>query len=308
MRRVPLVALAVIAIATSAAGGQTRQSPRPALTSQRLPVECTIDAALKRLQRGSVPLAALESPAVQRLVRENRARWRERGIKDYRVCVTTLNPLYASLSETDVRGGVVTVGRVSAGMPGVGSVGRGWAPFAGTTVENLFDQIESLTRERPRVASFGIAVTYDQQFGYPTLIRFAPIDPTAVFDADVTWQVALTPSPRVALEPVSAGEVYSTPRRGRVVRLGGVFDLLFEVDASTRDRVRALWPNRAVEIFANINCERASFATGPVPPDLIGNALGVFRHPGGELVYLMEFQSGNRVEYCPISMDAVKLD
>jgi hypothetical protein len=265
-----------------------------------------MDAVLKRLPRSSPPVADLQSPAVQRLILENRALWRKRGTKDYRLCVATLNPLFMSLSETDVRGGVVTVARLSSGR--LGSIGLGWAPFAGTTVEKLFEQIVSLTRERREGPSFGIAVTYDQRFGYPTLIGFAPIDPTAILDADVAWQIALTPSPRVALEPASAGEAYSTPRLGRVVRLGQEFDLLIEHDADTRDRIKALWPDRAVEILENVSCASLPEFGRPLPPDLIGNALGVFRHPGGELLYLMEFRSGNRVGYCPMRMDAVKLD
>jgi hypothetical protein len=245
-----------------------------------------------------------------------RARWRSQQPASYRLCRITLNELLTTITEVDVLQGKVRIAR-HAEMTAVErrAASGEWSPDAGVTVDDLFDQIQ---RElaRPEVLSdkdglrFVVEPSYDPQWGYPMRIYSGPDRSAAmfVFDADVLTLVRITPSPTVPLQPVSAGEVYTTSKHGRITNPGLAYDaLLGFIFKDIDDRIRSLWPAQAAAILKRGNLMYWDAVKWQPKAGMVGNILGTFKHPDGRSVYLMAFSHNGEDIYCPIGTEAVTL-
>jgi hypothetical protein len=120
--------------------------------------------------------------------------------------------------------------------------------------------------------------------------------------------VGVTPSPTVRLEPVSPGEVYDTPTRGRIVRTGvGYYTLLGFWFDDIDDRIRLLWPQRAATILERGNTMYWDKVEWIPQQGMVGTILGTFKHSSGKSLYLMEFPHNGDLVYFPIAAEGVVL-
>jgi hypothetical protein len=219
--------------------------------------------------------------------------------------------LLITATESDVRDRQVVIARRAAGrqIAEVLSGSTGWAPSEGHTVETLFDEIDGMLRSPGRqigrvTITYEVGARYDPRKGYPTQIDYAPRGNVA--DGDVSIRVRLIESPTVPLSQPSVGEVYSPPKRARIVRPGGAYDALFVV-SSGDIAVRRVWPTRADEIVARGTSVYWGSVGWKPQPGMTGNVIGTFRHPSGPLIYLLEFQHRNSTLFYPTATTGVEL-
>jgi hypothetical protein len=312
------------------AHGRQRDLARPSngaqLSSQARPVGGGTEApscTLNQLQRQTSALARASSTTdlspddVLRELATQRRKWAMQQPASYRLCVITVNPLLYTVREVDVEHGKIRVAREAQGMAAVDGRldARAWSPSRGLTVEDLFDEIQrGLTQPAALARSNGIRFvvipTYDSQTGYPIRFYSGPDQASLgrVFDADVDTLISLTPLPTVGLEPVSAGDVYNPPKRGRILRpLSVYFTLLGFLSPDHDDRIRSLWPGLAPLILKRGNNGYWREVNWAPQRDMVGRILGTFKHVSGRSLYLMAISHNGEDLYLPIEMSAVEM-
>ena len=157
---------------------------------------------------------------------------------------------------------------------------------------------------------FVVEPTYDRQWGYPAYVYHGPDRNSVgrIFDADVSMLIRVTPSPAVRLEPVAAGEAYSMPTRGRIVRTDvAYYTLLGFLFKDIDDRIRLLWPQQAATILERGNTMYWDKVEWIPQQGMVGTILGTFKHPSGKSLYLMELRHRGDVLYFPIAAEGVVL-
>lgn len=265
------------------------------------------------LTASTSPLASATSTAIRqdqadpalRQLEAARARWRARPIPYYRLRVETFNPLLRTVTESDVRNGVVVVARGADGMPGVGlEPGAGpWGPSNGETVETLFDMIERMEKGARRVAS-RVSATYDARRGYPTGIYSEPLE--RVFDGTAIFSIKLTVSPAVPLSPVSPGEAYRVPVPARLLDPGRVYDAV-SGSVDVKRLVRIVWPSRGDEISRRGTSFYWNSVGWKPTAGLAGDIIGTLRLPSSKVVYVLEFQHNGGTLYLLAEKQAVQI-
>lgn len=262
---------------------------------------------------GSVSSLASAMPApsdqakpaqAQRDLDAARVRWRNNAIPDYRLRVTTRNPLLETVTESDVRNGLVVVARQSRGMPGVDDrPGSGnWGPSDGQTVETLFQLIDGAMQRPDEVVS----ATYDARRGFPTHIYTGPSSP--MMDADVWWTIELIESPAAPLVPPSPGEAYRSPVPARLVDPGAVYSSLFGFGSDETERVvRRVWPGRADEITSRGAAPYWDSVGWKPQAGLVGDIIGTLTLPSGAPIYVLEFRHDGRTLFALVEKAAVQV-
>jgi hypothetical protein len=309
LKRFVLVAALSVYMSALVVAGQERSAQSGAPRTAASDPPCNLEFVAGDGTGGTSPKDAVQELTAQR------KRWQSQQPATYRLCVLTLNPLLRTVTEVDVVQGKVRVARRSQSREAV--LGRAssddWSPDVGITVEDLFNRVEGGLAPSPADRAglrFVVKPSYHPRLGYPVSIYSGPDSASAgrIFDADVTTLARVTPSPKVPLRPATPGEVYGTPKRGRITRPGAAYHTLLGFGSTEDDdRIRLLWPKLASAIIQRGNTTYWDRVKWQPKPGMVGSVVGMFKHSGGQSVYLMEFSHNGETIYYPTGIGGVDL-
>jgi hypothetical protein len=153
---------------------------------------------------------------------------------------------------------------------------------------------------------FEAKVWYDPKKGYPIRVDYGPPRGAGIADADVSYRIRLTEfaAPPPGRPPVV--EVYTRMTAARIAKRDVTYDDLFSTARGTAN-MRRVWPMRADEIAAHGTSPFWQKVGWEPVPGKHGYILGTFRHPDGQLLYLLQLWHRDAPLFYPSAIGGLDL-